>query len=66
MDKESRFVVAKGEVGGGRMEWEFGISRWKLLYTKGITRSYCVAWRTNNTENYIQYPMKNHNGKDYF
>ena len=38
MDKESRFVVAKGEVGGGRMEWEFGISRWKLLYTKGINK----------------------------
>ena len=32
MDTENRLVVAKvGEVGGG-MEWEFGVSRCKLLY----------------------------------
>ena len=29
---ENRLVVAKGERVGGRMEWEVGISRCKLLY----------------------------------
>ena len=27
---ENRLVVAKGEGVGGRMEWEFGVSRCKL------------------------------------
>ena len=31
-DIENRPVVAKGEGGGGRVDWEFGISRSKLLY----------------------------------
>ena len=31
-DIESRLLVAKGEVQGGRMDWEFGISLCKLLY----------------------------------
>ena len=43
------------------MEWEFGISRCKLVYT---------GWVNNNvplysTGNYIQYPVTNHNGKEY-
>ena len=29
-------MVAKGEGVGGRMEWEVGFSRWKLLYMEGI------------------------------
>ena len=45
--------------GGG---WEAGVSRCKLLY---------MEWRNNkgllySTENYIQYPVKNYNGKEYF
>ena len=47
--------------GGGawrRVDWEFGISRCKLLY---------IEWTNNkvllySTGNYIQYPMINHNG----
>ena len=27
-----RLVVAKGEWGGARMDWKFGVSRHKLLY----------------------------------
>ena len=43
------------------MEWEVRVSRCKLLY---------IEWIKNNvllysTENYIQYPMMNHNGKGY-
>ena len=33
-DIENRLLVAKGEVGGGEMDWEFGISRCKQLYIK--------------------------------
>ena len=59
---ENRLVVAKvvGEVGGG-MEWEFGVSRCKLLYTEWINNKVLLY----STENYIQYPMINHNGKEY-
>ena len=32
MDMENRLVVAKGKGAGGRVDWEFGISRYKLLY----------------------------------
>ena len=45
-DIENRLVVAKG---GGGMEWEFGVSRCKLVYIEWINnnkRSYCVAQGT--------------------
>ena len=43
------------------MEWEFGVSRCKLLY---------IGWINNedllySTGNNIQYPVINHNGKEY-
>ena len=49
-----------GEV-WGREGGEVAVSRWKLLY---------IEWTNNkvllySTENYIQYPMINHNGKEY-
>ena len=35
------------ECGGGAGEWEFGVSRCKLLYIEWIiTRSYCIAQGT--------------------
>ena len=48
-------------VGGGREYCKFGISRQKLL---------CIGWINskallNNTENYVQYPLINPNGKEY-
>ena len=54
-------MVAKREGREGGMDWEYGISRCKLLY---------IDWINNNvllqsTENYIQYPVINHNGKVY-
>ena len=59
-DMENRLVVAKGERGGGGKDWEFGISRCKLV---------CIGWINNkvllySTGNYIQYPVINHNGKE--
>ena len=52
----------QGERGrGGGMDWEFGVSRCKLLH---------IEWIHNNvllysTGNYIQYPEINNNGKEY-
>ena len=45
----------------GGMDWEFGVSRCKLVY---------IGWVNNkvllySTGNYIQYPVINHNGKEY-
>ena len=59
-DIENRFAVAKGE-GCGRMDWEFGISRCKVLY---------IEWTNNkvllhSSEDYIQYSAINHSGKDH-
>ena len=50
MDIENRLVVAKGEGVGGGMEWEFGVSRCKLLYIEWINNKVLRY----NTENYIQ------------
>ena len=59
-------MAAKGEgVGEGAgegMDWEFGISRCKLLYIEWINNKVLLYSR----ENYIQYPVINHNGKEYF
>ena len=54
-------MVAKGEGLGGGVEWEVGVSRCKLL---------CMEWKNNavqlySTENYSQYSMINHSGKEY-
>ena len=50
-----------GSEGGGGKDWEFGISRCKLLY---------IGWINNKVllysiGKYIQYPMINHNGKEH-
>ena len=54
-------MVAKGEGGGGGMDWEFGVSRCKLLYREWINNKVLLY----STQNYIQYPVINHNGKEY-
>ena len=38
-DIENRFVTAKG--GRGGKDWEFGISRCKLLYIEWIKTGFC-------------------------
>ena len=58
---ENRHVVAKGERGLGEMEWEFGVSRCKLVYIEWINNKVLIY----STGNYIQYPVINHNGKEY-
>ena len=50
--------LPKGKAGSGSINWEFGISRYKLLYVKYINKVLLYS-----TGNYIQYPVINHNGK---
>ena len=57
--------------GAGGMDWEFGISRCKLIYIEYIYIYIDIDIDIDNevllysTENYNQYPMINHNGKEY-
>ena len=50
-------------VGQGGMDWEFGISRCKLLYIERI--NYKVLLYGTGNYQYVQYPVINHNGKEY-
>ena len=59
-DIENRLVVAKGEGVEGGKDWEFGISRCKLLYIEWINNKDLLY----STGSYIQYPVINHNGKE--
>ena len=61
MSTENILVVAKAEEVKGSMEWEVGVSRCKLLYIECMNNQVVLS----STENYIQYPMINHNGKEY-
>ena len=60
MDIKNKLTVAK--VGRGGKDWESGISRCKLLYIEWINNRVLLC----SIENYIQYPMINHNGKEFF
>ena len=64
MDTENRLVVAKGEGGGGRMEKEVEVSRWKQI-AHSIMCGMNKQGPPYTTGNYIQYPMIKHNGNEY-
>ena len=51
----------QGEGGRRMMDWEFGISRCKLLRIGWINNKVLLY----STGNYTQYPVINHNGKEY-
>ena len=54
--------LPRGRGGGeGGMDWEFGINRCKLLYIEWINNKVLLY----STGNDIQYPIINHNGKEY-
>ena len=44
-----------------RMDWEFVVGRSKLLHLEWINNKVLMY----STENYIQYTVINHNGKEY-
>ena len=59
--KENRIIAADREGIGDGMKWEVEVSRYKLLYKEGINNILLYS-----TENCIQCPMINHNGKYFF
>ena len=63
LDVENRFVVIKGERREEGKNWKFEVSRCKLLfsYTGWINNKFLLY----STGNYIQYPVINHDGKEY-
>ena len=60
-ETETDLWLPRGRRGGGRKDWEFGISRCKLLYIEWINNKVLLY----STGNDIQYPVINHNGKEY-
>ena len=56
---QNGLVVANREVGRGGKDWEFGIGRYKLLYTKWINNKILLY----STGNYIQYLVITYKGK---
>ena len=52
---KNRFVVAEGGESGRGEDWEFGISRYKLVYI-GLINHKIVVYSTGN---YIPYPVIN-------
>ena len=53
---ENRLAVAKGDVGGSGMDWEFGVSKCKLLRLECVSRDVLLY----STGNYIQSPGIDH------
>ena len=58
---ENRLLVAKGEGKRSGMDWEFGVSRCKLLHLEWINNKVLLY----STGNYIQSPGIDHDGKEY-
>ena len=53
-------MLPKEEGLGRGMEWGVGVGRCRLLYVEWINKVLL-----HSTENYVQYPKINQNGKDY-
>ena len=53
--------LPRGRRDWGGMDWEFGITRCKLLYIEWIKNEVLLY----STGNYIQYPVITHNGNEY-
>ena len=60
--KQNHSGGCQGGGAGGGMEWEAGVSRCKLLHREWINNKVLLYSTGNN----IQYPVINHNGKEYF
>lgn len=53
--------LQRGRSSGGGVDWELGISRYKLLYIEWISNKALLY----GTGNQIQYPVINPKGKEY-
>ena len=58
-DMESKSVIVRGEGGGSRMDWDFGVSRCKLLHVGWISNEVLLY----STGNYIQPLEAEHDGR---
>ena len=54
-------MIAKGERGGSRMDWEFGVNRCKLLHLDWISNEILLY----STGNWIQSPGIEHDERKY-
>ena len=52
----------QGGGGGEGMEWDVGVTSYKLLYIEWINNQGLL----HSIGNYIQYPVINHKRKEYF
>ena len=60
--REQTHGSQRGKEGGGQgRNYEFGTSRYKLLYIKQVNNKVLL----HSTGNYIQYTVINQNGKEY-
>ena len=59
--KRTDLWLPRGNRARGGMDWECGVSRCMLLYREWINNKVLLY----STGNYIQYPVINHNGKEY-
>ena len=59
--QKTNLWLPKGKEGEGGTNYEFGISRYKLLYIKWINKKVLLLYSTGN---YIQFPVINHNQKE--
>ena len=50
LNTEDRLVVALGKLGGGGMDWEFGVSRCKLLHLEWINSKMLLYSMWNNIQ----------------
>ena len=57
-------MAAKAEGLGEGKDWKFRINRCKLLHL-GWINSKILLWSTGNYIHIVQYPMINHNEKEY-
>ena len=60
-DVEKDLWVPRGKASGGGMDWEFVVSRCKLLHIQWINSEVLQYSAGSNT----QYPGVNHKGKEY-
>ena len=59
MDIENRLVVAKGEVGGSGMDWEFGVGKCNLLHLEWVSNEVLLC----STGNCVQSLGVEHDGR---
>ena len=60
--REQTCGCQRGSRGGRGIDCEFGVSRCKLLHIEWVDNKVLLC----STGNYIQYPVINDNGKEFF